>query len=163
MSFENVKKYFVDKGLEDRIKVLNTSSATVEMAAKALGCEAGQIAKTLSFTVNKSPVLVVAAGNVKMDNKKFKSRFGTRPKMIPGKLVKERIGHDVGGVCPFVLKSGVKVFLDVSLKQNDVVYPAAGSENSLVKLSVKELEAHTAFEGWVDVGKQPEISKESIN
>ncbi|NBG87771.1 YbaK/EbsC family protein [Isachenkonia alkalipeptolytica] len=153
MSFEDVKKYFVDKGLGSRVEVLNTSSATVEMAADALGCEAKQIAKTLSFIVDKSPILVVAAGNVKMDNKKFKSHFGRRPKMIPGKSVKELIGHDVGGVCPFVVKSGVKIYLDVSLKQNDLVYPAAGSENSLVKLSIEELEEHTGFEGWVDVGK----------
>ncbi len=156
MSFENVKKYFLEKGLEHRVEILNTSSATVEMAAAALECEPKQIAKTLSFKVDKSTVLVVAAGNVKMDNKKFKSRFGRRPKMLPGKSVKELIGHDVGGVCPFVVKSDVKVYLDVSLKQNKIVYPAAGSENSLVRLSIEELEEHTGFEGWVDVGKPPE-------
>ncbi len=153
MAYENVKNYFIEKGLVDRIKVLKTSSATVEMAAEALGCEAKQIAKTLSFMVEKSPVLVVAAGNVKMDNKKFKSRFGTRPKMIPGKLVEDMIGHDVGGVCPFVLKSEVKVYLDISLKQNEVIYPAAGSENSLIELSIEELEEHCIFQEWVDVSK----------
>jgi len=153
MAYDKVKKYFAERGLENRIKVLKTSSATVEMAAEALDCEAKQIAKTLSFLVEKSPVLVVAAGNVKMDNKKFKSRFGTRPKMIPGKLVEEMIGHDVGGVCPFVLKPEVKVYLDVSLKQNEIIYPAAGSENSLIELSIEELEEHCIFQEWVDVSK----------
>jgi len=125
----------------------------VEMAAEALGCEARQIAKTLSFMVEKAPVLVVAAGNVKMDNKKFKGRFGTRPKMIPGELVEEMVGHDVGGVCPFVLKPEVQVYLDISLKQNEIIYPAAGSENSLIELSIEELEEHSAFQEWVDVSK----------
>ena len=153
MAFGKVKNYFADKGLGDRIKVLKTSSATVEMAAEGIGCEAKQIAKTLSFMVEKEPVLVVAAGNVKMDNKKFKGRFGTRPKMIPGELVEEMVGHDVGGVCPFVLKPEVQVYLDISLKQNEIIYPAAGSENSLIELSIEELEEHSAFQEWVDVSK----------
>lgn len=153
MAYDKVKEYFTEKGLENRIKVLKTSSATVEMAAEALGCEAKQIAKTLSFLVEKSPVLVVAAGNVKMDNKKFKSRFGTRPKMIPGKLVEKMVGHAVGGVCPFVVKPEVKVYLDISLKQNEIIYPASGSENSLVELTIEELEEHCAFQDWIDVSK----------
>ena len=153
MSFESVRNYFKEKGMEERVAILKTSSATVELAAKALECEPKQIAKSLSFMVDRSPILVVAAGNVKMDNKKFKSRFGTRPKMIPGKSVKDLIGHDVGGVCPFMLKPEVTVYLDCSLKQNHVVYPAAGTENSLVKLTIEELQIHTEFKDWVDVGK----------
>lgn len=153
MAYEKVKKHFADKGLGHRITVLKTSSATVDKAAEAIGCEAKQIAKTLSFLVDKEPILVVAAGNVKMDNKKFKKRFGTRPKMIPGDLVEEKVGHGVGGVCPFVLKPEVKVYLDISLKQNEIVYPAAGSENSLIELSIEELEEHCSFQEWVDVSK----------
>lgn len=153
MSLENVKKYFESIGLSERINVLEQSSATVKLAAEAIGCEEKQIAKTLSFLVEESPILIVTAGNVKVDNKKFKSIFNQKSKMIPIDLIEEYIGHDLGGVCPFAVKSNVTIYLDVSLKQNDIIYPAAGSENSMVKLTIEELERYTNFKDWIDVCK----------
>lgn len=153
MSFENVKKFFEKAGLAERVQVLEKPTATVEMAAEAVGCTSKQIVKTLSFLVDKAPLLVVAAGNVKIDNKKFKARFKGRPKMIERGLVEEYIGHDAGGVCPFAVKPGVDIYLDVSLKQNEVIYPGAGSANSLVKLTLKELEEVCPYKEWVDVCK----------
>lgn len=155
MSFEKVKNYFEGIGLGDRVKKFENSSATVEMAAEAIGCEVEQIAKTLSFLVNDMPVLVVAAGNVRMDNRKFKAFFHQKPKMIPGELVREYTGHDSGGVCPFAVKSNVKIYLDISLKDNEIVYPGAGSGYSIVELSPGELEQYTSYEQWVDVCKLP--------
>lgn len=153
MSFDKVKCYFDEIGLGERVKSLSESSATVELAACALGCEEKQIAKTLSFLVEEEPVLIVAAGDVKIDNSKYKAKFHQKAKMIPAPLVKEYIGHDVGGVCPFVIKPDVKVFLDVSLKENEYVYPAAGNANSGVRLSIEELERCTNYREWVDVCK----------
>lgn len=153
MSFENVKKYFESIDLSERINVLEQSSATVKLAAEAIGCEEKQIAKTLSFLVEESPILIVTAGNVKVDNKKFKSIFNQKSKMVPIDLIEEYIGHDLGGVCPFAVKSNVTIYLDVSLKQNDIIYPAAGSENSMVKLTIEELERYTNFKDWIDVCK----------
>ena len=155
MSFDKVKKYFDDVGLADRIIVFEQSSATVELAAKAIGCEAQQIAKSLSLLVDDSPILIIAAGNVKIDNQKFKATFHQKAKMISGYMVEEYIGHGPGGVCPFAVRPDVSIYMDVSLKQNEVVYPAAGNENSVVKLSLKELEHHSAFKDWVDVCKGP--------
>lgn len=154
MPHANVKGYFKKIGLEERVKVLEQSSATVQLAAEAIGCEAKQIAKTLSFLVDDLPVLVVAAGNVKIDNQKFKATFHQKSKMIPGELVEEYVGHVPGGVCPFAVKPDVTIYLDVSLKQNKIVYPAAGSNNSVIKLSIEELERYTAFKDWVDVCKE---------
>lgn len=155
MSFEKVKKYFDVVNLSDRVIVLEQSSATVQLAAEAIGCEAKQIAKSISFLLDDNkPILVVAAGNVKIDNKKFKNTFNQKSKMIPRELVKEYIGHDAGGVCPFVIKPEVTVYLDESLKQSDVLYPAAGSDNSVVKLSLEELERFSDFKEWVDVCKE---------
>ncbi len=151
MSFENVKKYFENEGLAERVIVLEESTATVELAAEAVGCEIKQIAKSLSFLVDGSPILIIAAGNVKVDNQKFKAVFHQKAKMISGDLVEEYIGHGPGGVCPFAVRTGVTIYMDISLKQNEVVYPAAGSENSVVKLSLKELEYHSAFKDWIDV------------
>lgn len=133
---------------------MEQSTATVQMAADAVGCEAKQIAKTLSFLVDESPILIVAAGNVKIDNQKYKATFNQKSKMLPGELVEEYIGHKLGGVCPFAVKPNVVIYLDVSLKQNDIVYPAAGSENSVVKLSIEELERYSAFKEWIDVCKE---------
>ncbi|MGI6745756.1 MAG: YbaK/EbsC family protein [Acutalibacteraceae bacterium] len=154
MSYENVKKYFEDFELGERVKVLQQSSATVQLAAEAVGCEVKQIAKTLSFLVGDLPILIVAAGNAKIDNQKYKATFLQKSKMIPGELVEEYVGHDPGGVCPFAVKPNVAIYLDVSLKQNEVVYPGAGSENSVVKLTIEELEHHSAFKNWVDVCKE---------
>jgi len=153
MSYENVRKYFEDAGLGERVKVLEQSSATVEMAAEAVGCEIKQIAKTLSFMVDDAPILVVAAGNVKIDNKKYKATFHQKSKMVPSELVEEYIGHDIGGVCPFAVNTNVLIYLDISLKENDVIYPGAGNENSVVELSIEELETHSSYKGWVDVCK----------
>lgn len=154
MSYENVKKYFEGVGLCERVKVLEQSSATVEMAAKAVGCEIKQIAKTLSFMVDDAPILIVAAGNVKIDNKKYKAIFHQKSKMIPSKLVEEYIGHDIGGVCPFAVKPNVAIYLDISLKENNIIYPGAGNENCVVELSIEELEIHSNYNGWVDVCKE---------
>lgn len=153
MSFKNVKTYFETIGLSERIKVLDQSSATVELAAKAIGCEEKQIAKTLSFLVKDEPILIVTAGNVKVDNKRYKSIFHQKSKMIPIDSIEEYIGHDLGGVCPFAVKPKVSIYLDVSLKQNDIIYPAAGSENSMVELTIEELEGYTDFKKWIDVCK----------
>jgi prolyl-tRNA editing enzyme YbaK/EbsC (Cys-tRNA(Pro) deacylase)/GrpB-like predicted nucleotidyltransferase (UPF0157 family)/catechol 2,3-dioxygenase-like lactoylglutathione lyase family enzyme len=155
MSFENVKKFFEDFGLGNRVNLLEQSSATVPLAAIAVGCEEKQIAKTLSFLVGDQPILIVTAGTAKIDNKKYKATFLQKPKMIPGELVEEYIGHDPGGVCPFAVRPGVAVYLDASLRQNEVVYPGAGSDNSMVELTIDELERYSFCKGWVDVCKHP--------
>ena len=154
MSYEIVKKYFEDLELGERVKPLQQSSATVQLAAEAVGCEVKQIAKTLSFLVGDLPILTVAAGNAKIDNQKYKATFLQKPKMIPGELVEEYVGHDPGGVCPFAVKPNVAIYLDISLKQNEVVYPGAGSENSIVELTIEELERYSTFKDWVDVCKE---------
>ncbi len=154
MSFVNVNKYFEMAKLGERVKVLKQSSATVQLAAEAVGCEAKQIAKTLSFLVDEFPILIVAAGNAKIDNQKYKSIFQQKPKLIPREFVEEYIGHEPGGVCPFSVKPNVSIYLDISLKQNEVVYPAAGSESSVVELTIEELEQHSAYKGWINVCKE---------
>ena len=151
MSFSRVKLFFEEAGLGDRVKELEQSSATVELAAQALGCEKGQIVKTLTFLVNKQPLMVVCAGDVKVSNPKFKARFHRRPSMIPAEEVRGYTGHQVGGVCPFVVKEGVAVYLDQSLKANRIVYPGAGSSNSLVELTLEELERLAGTVAWIDV------------
>lgn len=151
MSFEKVKQYFQDVGLGTRVKEFETSSATVELASKAVGCEPKQIAKTMSFLIKDKPILIVAAGDVKIDNKKYKARYKTKAKMIPGDMVEEYIGHAPGGVCPFVTNPDVEAYLDVSLKRFEIVYPAAGSSNSAVELNLEELEKYSSSKGWVDV------------
>lgn len=153
MSFEAVKEYFSQAGLGDRVLLLNQSSATVDQAAQTLGCRPKQIAKTLSFLVEGTPILIVAAGDAKIDNRKYKERFHQKATMIPREEVVPLVGHPPGGVCPFCVLSGVKVYLDVSLKRFDQVYPAAGSPNSAVLLNLPELEQHSKSEGWVDVCK----------
>ncbi len=151
MSFSRVKKFFEEAGLGDRVKVLRESSATVELAAQALGCETGQIVKTLSFLVDGQPLMVVCAGNVRVHNPKFKARFLRRPKMIQAGQVLEYTGHEVGGVCPFAVKEGVDIYLDESLKANRILYPGAGSSRSLVELTLEELEQCARPTGWIDV------------
>lgn len=155
MSYDKIKAYFKEIGLGDRVRLLEESSATVGLAAAAVGCEEKQIAKSLSFFADDLPILVVAAGNAKIDNKKYKAVFGQKAKMIPWDQVQSHIGHEPGGVCPFLINPGVKVYLDVSLKQNEMVYPAAGSDNSVVKLSLEELERYSAYTSWVDITKLP--------
>ena len=154
MSIEKVKEYFKQFGIEDKIIELSQSSATVELAALALGCEGQRIAKTLSFLVEEKPILVVAAGDAKIDNKKYKTFFNAKAKMITFEEVEKYIGHAVGGVCPFGINPDVKVYLDDSLKRFNTIFPACGSSNSAIELTNDELEKYSSnFVSWVDVCK----------
>ena len=153
MSFVKAKEHIAKFGLEDRVMEFDVSSATVGEAAKAVGCEEEEIAKTLSFLVGDDPILIVVAGNCKIENSKYKAEFHKKAKMIPFENVEEVIGHGVGGVCPFGINENVKVYLDVSLKAFEVVYPACGSANSAVKLTVEELEKTSNYLKWIDVCK----------
>ncbi len=156
MSLERVKEYLAKEGIPDRLKILRESSATVELAAQALGCEPARIAKTMSFLTQDGAMLVVTAGDVKVDNKKFKEQFHQKAKMIPGDLVEEYIGHAPGGVCPFAVREQVPVYMDVSLKRFSIVYPAGGDAHSAVELTPAELEKYAHASGWVDVCKSKE-------
>lgn len=153
MAIELVKEYFKGTEMEDKLYELAESSATVELAAQALGCEPARIAKTLSFFIDERTLLIVAAGDAKVDNHKYKERFGGKARMIPGAEVEARVGHAPGGVCPFVVKEGGEVYLDESLKRFEVVYPAAGSGNSAIRMTLLELEKWSKATGWVDVCK----------
>ena len=153
MSIEAGRAYFRQFGMEDRVQEFTVSSATVDLAAKALGVEGARIAKTLSFLLGDACILIVAAGDARVDNKKYKERFGLKAKMLAHDDVPEYIGHAVGGVCPFAVKDGVKVYLDESLKRFETVFPAAGSANSAIELTIPELEKYSKFDGWVDVCK----------
>ena len=153
MSIEKARAHFEKFGLAGRIREFPVSSATVELAAAALGCEPCRIAKTLSFQVGEAPVLVVAAGDAKIDNARYKARFGVKAKMLAPEEAAERIGHAVGGVCPFGIREGVRVYLDCSLKRFETVFPACGSSNSAIELTIPELEQTFGFEAWVDVCK----------
>lgn len=153
MSIEKVKAYFRSVGMEERVLEFPVSSATVELAAQALGCEPCRIAKSLSFGVNGSPILVVTAGDTKVDNAKFKARFGVKAKMLTPEEAATLIGHAVGGVCPFAIHEGVAVYLDESMKRFPTVFPACGSSNSAIELTMEELEQHSGYEAWVDVCK----------
>lgn len=153
MAFEAAKRYLDEIGLGDRVKEFQVSSATVELAAQAVGCQPAHIAKTLSFLAGEEGILIVAAGDAKVDNHKYKETFHTKAKMMTPDQAQEMVGHAVGGVCPFGIKPGIKVYLDESLKRFDVVYPACGSSNSAVKLTIPELERASASAGWVDVCK----------
>ena len=153
MSIEKVRSYFETLGIADRIQEFDVSSATVDLAAQAVGVEGKRIAKTLSFLTGETCILIVAAGDARIDNKKYKAKFGVKAKMLAHDDVPEYIGHAVGGVCPFAVKEGVKVYLDESLKRFETVFPAAGSANSAIELTIPELEEYSKFDGWVDVCK----------
>lgn len=153
MAIERVRAYFREHGMEDRVREFEVSSATVELAAAALNCEPKRIAKTLSFTLDRGAILIVTAGDAKIDNAKYKSRFGTKAKMLTPDEAVELVGHAVGGVCPFALKEGVTVYLDESLKRFETVFPACGSGNSAIELTVDELEKYSNCSAWVDVCK----------
>ena len=150
MAFDKAKAYLEQYGLAERIIVTDHSSATVAEAAKAIGCEEAMIAKTLSFLQGEDPVLILADGIARIDNHKYKERFGCKAKMIPAGLVEPLIGHDIGGVCPFGINEGVKVYLDESLRKHEIVYPAVGSDHSGVRLTIPELEKCTGYPecGW---------------
>lgn len=154
MALNKVKEYLKKYNLDDRIMEFTISSATVLEAATALNCKEGDIAKTLSFWVNEEPILIVMAGDQKIDNAKYKKEFKTKAKMIMASEVEQVIGHGVGGVCPFGVNEGIKVYLDNSLKDKDYVYPACGSCNSAIKLSIRELEETSNYLKWIDVGKE---------
>lgn len=153
MAIEKVRAYFEKLGIADRILEFDVSSATVELAAQALNCEPCRIAKTLSFMLDDGAILVVAAGDAKVDNTKYKAEFGKKAKMLTPDEVEQLIGHAIGGVCPFAVNDGVKVYLDVSLKRFETVFPACGSSNSAIELTTEELEKYSGFTKWVDVCK----------
>ena len=153
MSIERVRAYFRSYGIEDRIQELDHSSATVLLAAEALGTEPCRIAKTLSFLVNGSPILIVAAGDARVDNAKYKAFFGTKAKMLSPEEAVELVGHAVGGVCPFAVNDSVTVYLDQSLRRFSTVFPACGSANSAIELTIPELEQYSDCKEWVDVCK----------
>lgn len=153
MAIEKVKEYFSKYGISDRVREFDVSSATVELAAQALGCEPYRIAKTLSFLADGKAVLIVAAGDAKIDNPKYKAQFGTKAKMLMPDEAESMIGHAVGGVCPFGINEGVTVYLDESLKRFSTVFPACGSSNSAIELSIDELERYSGFILWIDVCK----------
>ena len=153
MSIEKVKAYFAAVGMADRVQELDASSATVALAAEALHCEPARIAKTLSFVDGDSAILIVAAGDAKVDNARFKARFGVKARMLTPEDAVRLVGHAVGGVCPFAVNEGVTVYLDESLRRFTTVYPACGSSNSAIELTIPELEQHSRCESWVDVCK----------
>lgn len=154
MSIEKVREYFSRFGIESRIREFDVSSATVPLAAKALGCEEARIAKTLSFMAGENPIVIVMAGAARVDNKKYKAAFSTKAKMLSFDEAANLIGHVVGGVCPFAVNEGVKVFLDESLKRFETVFPACGSANSAIELTIPELEKYASQPiQWIDVTK----------
>ena len=153
MSIEQVRQYFEPYGMADRIREFPVSSATVELAAAALGCEGCRIAKTLSFSVDGAAVLIVAAGDARVDNGKFKAFFHTKARMLSPQEAADLVGHAVGGVCPFGVNEGVTTYLDVSLRRFETVFPACGSSNSAIELTLPELEKYSQAKAWIDVCK----------
>ena len=156
MSIEKVKAYFAALSMEDRVLEFPVSSATVELAAAALGCEPCRIAKTLSFSVGGAPILIVTAGDVKINNAAYKARFSAKAKMLTPDEAVALIGHAVGGVCPFAVNEGVTVYLDESLRRFETVFPACGSSSSAIELTIPELEKYSGYADWVDVCKPRE-------
>ena len=153
MAIDRVKTYFRQYGMEEKVKEFDVSSATVELAAQALSCEPARIAKTLSFMVEGHAILIVAAGDVKIDNHKYKEQFHTKAKMLSPEEAETLVGHAIGGVCPFAVNEGVTVYLDESLKRFETVFPACGSSNSAIELTIPELEKYAVPVQWVDVCK----------
>lgn len=154
MAIEAVRTYMKQWNAQDRIIEFDVSSATVELAAQAVGCEAARIAKTLSFLADETPILIVAAGDRKIDNHKYKEQFHTKAKMLTPQQAIDLVGHAVGGVCPFAVKEGVVVYLDESLKRFETVFPAAGSSNSAIEVTMEELEQFSGSSRWIDVCKE---------
>ena len=153
MSINKVREYFKKYGIEDRIIEFDDTSATVSDAAKRLNCEEKQIAKTMSFKLEDRVILIVLAGDTKVDNSKYKHLFNTKAKMLTYDEVDTLVGHKVGGVCPFAINDNIDVYLDISLKRLEYVYPACGGSNSAIKLSIEELEKYSNYKEWIDVGK----------
>lgn len=153
MSVSAVKKYLEAWNLQERVMEFPVSSATVEEAAQALQCDGSRIAKTMSFKVGETPVLIVTAGDTRIDNHKYKERFHTKAVMLKGEEVEQLTGHPAGGVCPFAVRDGVKVYLDASLRRFDTVFPACGSRNSAIEMSMARLEECSGAAGWVEVSR----------
>lgn len=153
MSIEKVKNYFKEYHMENKIIELEESSATVKEAAEAIGCSEGEIAKTLSFQLSDRVILIVLAGDVKLDNHKYKEVFHEKSKMVDAMLVEQLVGHQVGGVCPFGINESIDVYLDVSLKKYQTVYPACGNSHSAIPLSIEEIEKYSNCKEWIDVSK----------
>lgn len=156
MSVEKVKEFFKQYNIDNNILEFKVSSATVELAAQAIGCEPKKIAKTMAFIIEKTPIVVVTSGDAKISNSKYKEKFGVKAKMIEPDSLDAMIGHEMGGVCPFALKEEVVVYLDESLKRFKSVFPAAGSSNSVIELTLSELEKYSNYKEWVDVCKELE-------
>lgn len=153
MSIEKVRAYFKEQGIEDKIQGFEVSSATVELAAQALGCEPERIAKSITFQAGDRIIMIVTAGDQKIDNPKYKAQFGTKAKMLAREEAEDLIGHAVGGVCPFAVNEGVEIYLDESLKRFETVFPACGSSNSAAEFTIPELEKYTNYLEWIDVCK----------
>ena len=153
MAIDKVKEYFGKYNMSERIQEFEVSSATVELAAAALNCEGCRIAKSLTFKVAEHPIMIVVAGDAKIDNAKYKAQFAAKAKMLTAEEALELIGHAVGGVCPFAVNEGVKVYLDESLKRFETVFPACGSSNSAIELTIEELEKYSGFTEWINVCK----------
>ena len=153
MSIERVREYFKRFNIENKIQEFDISSATVELAAKALNCDEARIAKSMSFMVGDNPIIIVTAGDVKIDNSKYKAYFHTKAKMLRFEEVEQYIGHQVGGVCPFAVNEGVVIYLDESLKRYETVFPACGSSNSAIELTIPDLEIYSGYKEWIDVCK----------
>ena len=153
MSIERVKEYFGKYNMAERVQEFEVSSATVELAAIALNCEGCRIAKSLTFKLDEKPIMIVVAGDAKIDNPKYKAQFSTKAKMLTAEEAVTLIGHAVGGVCPFAVNEGVTVYLDESLKRFETVFPACGSSNSAIELTIEELEKYSGFTAWIDVCK----------
>lgn len=156
MAIDKVRAYFRTYGMEDQILEFPVSSATVDLAAAALGCEPCRIAKTLSFKLDGSPILIVAAGDARIDNRKYREQFGAKAAMLHGDEVEQLTGHAIGGVCPFAVNEGVTVYLDESLKRFESVYPACGSSNSAIRLTIPQLEQFSGYTAWINVSKDTE-------
>jgi prolyl-tRNA editing enzyme YbaK/EbsC (Cys-tRNA(Pro) deacylase) len=157
MAIEKVREYFKKFNIENRIKEFDVSSATVSLAAQALGCECERIAKTLAFKTENGCILIIAAGDAKVDNSKFKAFFGIKAKMPSGDEVEQLCGHAIGGVCPFAVNEGVRVYLDESMKRFPTVFPACGSSNSAIEMTMEDLEKYSGYIAWVDVCKIREM------
>lgn len=153
MAIESVKTFFQERGMAEKIIEFNVSSATVQLAAEALHCEPCRIAKTLSFMVDDKPILIVTSGDAKIHNTKYKAQFSTKSKMLSPEETERLIGHAIGGVCPFGINEGVTVYLDESLKHFETVFPACGSSNSAIELTIPELEENSSYAQWIDVTK----------
>lgn len=156
MSLEKVKEYFKQYNIERRIKELDETSATCFLAAKALGTEENRIAKSMGFLVKDTPIIIVTSGDMKIDNSKYKHLFSVKAKMLTADELIKFIGHPAGGVCPFAVKENVKIYLDISLQRFETVFPACGSINSAIELTIPELEKYSHFEKWIDVCKGKE-------